>query len=162
MDNASRCPEVLWGESHEDSLHFTGAVWEARTLHFLGTDQGATFDAAMVSFPPDVNFQKAARIITSTVAQAFPGMPDARVKLETAFDGRGVTSCSKVLDVTNSLDATRPSIGTPGSAFAGVTMGNAIPGPYQFKIHVPRGAKSLTVTGQGGGGGGVAAVRCAC
>lgn len=158
VDNASRCPDVLWGESHEDSLHFTGAVWEARTLHFLGNDQGATFDAAfyaaMVSFPPDVNFQKAARIITSTVAQAFPGMPDARVKLETAFDGRGVTSCSKVLDVTNSLDATRLYIGIPGSAFAGVTMGNAIPGPYQFKIHVPRGAKSLTVTGQGGGGGG--------
>lgn len=158
VDNASRCPDVLWGESHEDSLHFSGAVWEARTLYFLGTDQGATFDAAfyaaLVSFPPDVNFESAARIITSTVTQAFPGIPDARAKLEASFDGRGVTHCSKVLDVTNSLNVPRPYFGIPGAAFAEVTSGNAIPGPYQFKIHVPRGAKSVTVTGEGGGGGG--------
>lgn len=158
VDNASRCPEVLWGESHEDSLHFTGAVWEARTQHFQGTDLGSTFDsaiyAALVSFPPDVNFEKAARIITSSVALAFPGMADARSKMEAAFDGRGVTNCSKVLDVTNSLGTPREYFGIPGTAFAEVTAGNAVPGPYQFKIHVPLGAKSVTVITQGFSGGG--------
>lgn len=164
IDNASRCPDALWGESHEDSLHFTGAVWQARA-DFLGTDQGATFDAALyaaiVSFPPDVNFEKAAQIITSTMVQAFPSVTDTRAKLEAAFDSRGVTNCSKVLDVTNSLNQTRTYFGIPGAAFAEVTTGNAVPGPYQFKIHVPNGAKSLTVTGpyQGGGSGGMARLQ---
>jgi hypothetical protein len=158
VDNTERCPDVLWGESHEDSLHFTGAVWAARQQHFLGTDQGATFDAALyaaiVSFPPDVNFESAARIITSSVALAFPQNTSARTNMEASFDARGVTNCSKVLDVTNTLNVPREYFGIPGAAFAEVTTGNAVPGPYQFKIHVPRGAKSVTVTMQGGGGGG--------
>lgn len=156
VDNAARCPDVLWGESHEDSLHFTGAVWAARQAHFLGTDQGATFDAALyaaiVSFPPNVNFESAARIISSSMALAFPAMADARMKMEASFDARGVTNCSKVLDITNTLTQPRPYFGIPGTSFAEVSMGNPVPGPYQFKIHVPRGAKSVTATTQGGGG----------
>jgi hypothetical protein len=66
VDNQEKCPDVLWGESHQDSLHFTGAVWAARQ-QFLGTDNGNTFDAAfyaaIVSFPPDVNFASAASIM---------------------------------------------------------------------------------------------------
>jgi hypothetical protein len=72
--------------------------------------------------------------------------------METSFNERGVTNCSKVLDITNSLNQQRPYFGIPGTSFAEVSMGNAVPGPYQFKIHVPRGAKSVTVTTQGGGG----------
>jgi uncharacterized protein (TIGR03382 family) len=138
-------------------------VWAARQQHFLGTDNGATFDAALyaaiVSFPPDVNFVKAAQIISSTMALAFPGITDARQKMEASFDARGVTNCSKVLDITNSLSVQRPYYGIPGTTFAEVTSGNAVPGPYQFKIHVPNGAKSVTVTTQGGGGFGGGAVR---
>ena len=150
VDNADRCPDSLWGESHQDSLFFTGAVWQARTQYFLGTDQGDTFDAALyaaiVSFPPNVNFGSAAQIITSTVAAAFPGVPNARQKLVDTFNARGVTNCSKVLDITNSLSTPRPYYAIPGSVFAEVTQGNPIPGPYQFKIHVPNGAKSVTAT----------------
>ncbi len=165
VENTSRCPDALWGESHEDSLYFTGAVWEARK-QLLGTDQGATFDAAlyaaMVAFPPDVNFVSAAGIITATITRAFPGVPDARARLVAAFDGRGVTNCSKVLDVTNTLATPRLYFNLAGAAFAEVTPGNPVPGPYQFKIRVPRGAKSLTVSGPyqtGGGGGGMARLQ---
>jgi uncharacterized protein (TIGR03382 family) len=150
VDNQERCPDVLWGESHQDSLHFSGAVWQARQ-QFLGTDDGATFDAAfyaaMVSFPPDVGFESAARIITDTVVAAFPGDAMARSKLDGIFTGRGVTGCSKVLDVTNSLTVPRPFFGIPGTQFAGVADGLAVPGPFQFKIHVPRGAKSVSISG---------------
>ena len=150
VDNTDRCPDALWGESHQDSLFFTGAVWEARTQYFQGTDQGATFDAALyaaiVSFPPNVNFGSAAQIITSTVAAAFPNVTDARQKLVDIFDARGVTHCSKVLDVTASLGTPRAFYAIPGSVFAEVTQGNPVPGPYQFKIHVPNGARSVTAT----------------
>lgn len=149
VGNAERCPDVLWGESHQDSLHFTGAVWEARG-QFLGLDEGATFDAALyaaiVSFPPDVNFEKAAQIITSSVVQAFPARADARTTLQGIFDGRGVTNCSKILDVTNSLATPRTYFGVPGSVFAGLNQNTPVPGPYQFKIRAPRGVKSVTVS----------------
>jgi hypothetical protein len=103
---------------------------------------------------------KAAQIISSTMALAFPAMTDARQKMEASFDERGVTNCSKVLDITNSLNVQRPYYGIPGTAFAEVSMNNPVPGPYQFKIHVPNGAKSVTVTTQGGGGfGGGGTVR---
>lgn len=150
VENTEQCPDVLWGESHQDSLHFTGAVWEARK-QFLGTDDGATFDAALyaaiVSFPPDVNFEKAAGIITASVVQAFPAVTDARTKMETAFNGRGVTNCSKVLDLTGRLTTPRTFFGIPGTTFAEVADGAAVPGPYQFKIHAPRGVKSVTISG---------------
>lgn len=149
VENTEKCPDVLWGESHQDSLHVTGAVWEARK-QFLGTDDGATFDAALyaaiVSFPPDVNFEKAATIITSSVVQAFPNVADARMKLQTVLDARGVTHCSKVLDVTNNTTP-RTYYGITGTSFAGVADGVGVPGPYQFKIRAPRGVKSVTVTG---------------
>lgn len=161
--NNFRCPDVLWGESHEDSMHFTGAVWEARQQHFQGLDQGRTFDAALyaaiVSFPPDVNFAKAAEIITASVAQAFPSMNDARTKMQAAFDGRGATNCSKVLDVTDSLTRPRYYFNIAGTQFAQVADGSAVPGPYQFKIHVPAGAKSVTVRAPYQVGGGSTTAR---
>jgi hypothetical protein len=149
IDNAFKCPDVLWGESHQDSLHVTGAVWEARQ-QFLGTDDGATFDAAMyaaiVSFPPNVNFERAATIMTSAVVQAFPQVTDARTKMESIFDARGVSHCSKVLDVTDATSP-RPFYGIAGTIFAAVTDGTAVPGPYQFKFRAPHGVKSVTVNG---------------
>ncbi|MEW6429963.1 MAG: hypothetical protein AB1730_00535 [Myxococcota bacterium] len=149
VNNTFKCPDVLWGESHQDSLHFSGAVWEARK-QFLGLDDGKTFDAAfyaaLVSFPPDVNFEKAAAIITAQVELAFPMVTDARAKLQAIFDARGVTNCSKVLDITNDMSP-REYFNIPGTSFAGLSSGTPVPGPYQFKIHVPAGAKSLTMTG---------------
>jgi hypothetical protein len=151
VDNSFKCPDVLWGQSHNDSQHFSGAVWDGRK-QFLGMDQGATFDAALyaaiVSFPADVGFERAAQIITTMVVQAFPEVTDARAKMEAAFNARGVTNCSKVLDVTNSLSTPRTYFGIPGTTFAGLVTGAVVPGPYQFKIHVPNGAKSVTATGQ--------------
>ncbi|MEW5741907.1 MAG: hypothetical protein AB1938_23535 [Myxococcota bacterium] len=144
-----KCPDVLWGESHEDSLVFSSAVWDARR-QFLGTDDGKTFDAAfyaaMISFPPDVNFEKAAAILLAQVELAFASTPDARAKLQAVFDAHGLTNCSKVLDLT---DDPRPRtyFNLAGTSFAGVASGSAVPGPYQFKFRVPAGAKSLTMSG---------------
>jgi uncharacterized protein (TIGR03382 family) len=157
IDNAHVCPNVLWGESHQDSQHFTGAVWHARRTYFQGPDQGRTFDAALfaalVSFPTDVNFEKAATIVVAQVKQAFAQMADAEEKMRAVFISRGVLECSKVLDVT--VDRTpREYYAISGSSLAALNPGTAIPGPYQFKIHVPDGAKSVTIRGPYFGGRG--------
>jgi hypothetical protein len=157
IDNQDVCPNVLWGESHQDSLHFTGAVWQARRDYFQSTDLGRTFDAAlfaaMVSFPPDVNFEKAANIVVAQVKLAFPNMSDAEEKIRGAFLARGVLNCSKVLDVTTDRTP-RSYYAISGSALAMLNTGTPVPGPYQFKIHVPDGAKSVTIQGPYFGGRG--------
>ncbi len=149
VNNTFKCPDVLWGESHQDSQHFSGAVWQARS-QFLGSDDGRTFDAAffaaVVSFPADVNFEKAAAIIAHSVKLAFPGVADAEARLQAAFAARGVTGCSKVLDVTDDRTP-RAYYNIPGTSFAAVASGSAVPGPYQLKLRVPNGARSVTVGG---------------
>lgn len=42
MDNTQSCPDVLWGEVHQDSMHVAGALWTARQTVFQGTDSGET------------------------------------------------------------------------------------------------------------------------
>lgn len=157
-NNTFKCPDVLWGESHQDSMHYSAAIWEARTGIFAGTDNGRTFDAAfyaaLVSFPKDVNFEKAAAIIVSAVGLAFPNVEDAEGKMRAIFEARGVAKCSKVLDVTD-LTAPREYYGVPGTVFAAMANNTVVPGPYQLKFHVPLGAKSVSVEYQGFGGGGM-------
>lgn len=149
LDNDFKCPDVLWGESHQDSQHFTGAVWAARK-YFMALDGSDTFDAAfyaaLVSFPLNVDFASAAAIITDQVALAFPNVSDARERMTAFFTERGVIGCSKVVEVTRQNEV-RPYFNVPGSTYAGVTTGAAVPGPYQLKLHLPRGARRVTVTG---------------
>ncbi len=160
VNNTAQCPDVLWGESHQDSLHYTGAIWQARSQNFQGTDQGKTFDAAfyaaLVSFPPNVDFEKAAAIISHSVGIAFPNLPLAQSQMQQLFGARGVSGCSKVLDVTNVVQP-RILYVIPGTTFAQVGAMQQVPGPYQLKFRVPNGAKSVranAVTFGGGGGAG--------
>ena len=151
VNNTKRCPNDTWGQQHNDSQYFTGAIWEARQ-QFLGTDDGDTFDAALyaaiVSFPPDVNFESAARIISDALGQAFPNVADASMRMRAIFDARGVTNCSKVFDITDSLATPREYFGMPGTSFAGVQDNGNVPGPYQVKIRLPRGARSVSFSAQ--------------
>ncbi|MFZ5470347.1 MAG: hypothetical protein ACOZIN_13000 [Myxococcota bacterium] len=158
-DNTYACPEVLWGEVHQDAQHFTGALWQARTEHFLGTDNGRTFDAsvyaALASMTPGTSFAQAAAALTNHVALAFSGDSQARQKMESIFDARGVTNCSKVVDVTGATSP-RPYYGIGGRQAAGVTTG-IVPGPYQMKLSTPNGAASVRILAplsSGGFGGG--------
>ncbi len=157
VNNQAKCPDVLWGQQHQDSQHFSGAVWEARQA-FLGTDMGTTYDAAvyaaLVSFPSNVNFASAADLIINTVVRAFPEVTDARTKLEAIFTARGVKNCSKALDITDTFTTDRAYFGIAGTQFAEVADNSAVPGPFQFKLRLPRGAKSVSIRGQSFGGGG--------
>ncbi len=148
LENTFACPDVLWGEVHQDSQHFSAALWEARELHFLGNDSGRTFDAAvyasLVSMTSDMGFEAAAAVIAAHLPAAFPGV-QADQTMKAIFDSRGVTHCSKVVDVTGATGA-RPYYGIGGRDEAGLAIGSMVPGPYQMKVSLPKGARSLNVT----------------
>ncbi len=157
LDNTLTCPDVLWGEVHEDSQHVSAALWTGRRAN-LGTDNGATYDAAfyamLVSLAPNADFASVANVMAMRVATAF-GAPAGMAMTQT-FTAKGVIGCSKVLDVTNATQP-RPYFATPAAPSA--LRGTIIPGPFQFKISVPNGAQRIHLRGrqQGGGFGGGAA-----
>jgi hypothetical protein len=151
MGNSLSCPGVLWGQVHQDSQHVSAALWQGRVQN-LGTDNGATYDAAfyamLVSIAPNATFGDVARVMAARVSTAFT--PAAATALEQLFQTKGVTGCSKVLEVTDTSPA-RPYFGIPQARL----LANAqVPGPFQFKIAVPAGASAIRIRGQQQGGGG--------
>ncbi len=151
LSNTLACPDVLWGQVHQDSQHVSAALWSGRLAN-LGTDNGATYDAAfyamLVSLAPNANFASVAQIMAARVTTAFNA--GAGTALTTAFNTRGVIGCSKVLDVTNAAGP-RPVYGIPA---ASMLRSATVPGPFQFKLRVPMGAQGIRIRGAQGGGGG--------
>jgi hypothetical protein len=145
MDNTFTCPGVLWGEVHQDSQHVSAALWKGRTT-FAGTDRGDTFDAAfyamLVSLSPNADFAMVASVMAEKVGVALPLVANASLQMTETFKEKGVIECSKVLDVTG-LTSKRPYYGIG----AATTLPNALmPGPFQFKVTAPKGAKSVKIS----------------
>jgi uncharacterized protein (TIGR03382 family) len=102
----------------------------------------------LVSITPNATFADVARVMAARVSTAFS--PAAGTALEQVFQTKGVTGCSKVLEVTDGSPA-RPYFGIPQ---ASMLRSAQVPGPFQFKIAVPAGAQAIRVRGQQQGGGG--------
>jgi Zn-dependent metalloprotease len=147
LDNTETCPGVLWGEVHKDSEHVSAALWKARKVHFMGTNNGNTYDAAfyamLVSLTPNADFAMTAAAMGSSVARAFPAIPNATALLTAAFTEKGVIGCSKTLEVT-SASAARIYYGI---AAGGNALTGLVPGPFQFKIATPNGASKIRISG---------------
>lgn len=150
LDNSLKCPGVLWGEVHQDSQHVSGALWQARKELFQGNDQGRTFDAvvyaAVVSMTPNADFAMLAAAVGTHIQSAFPNVQQAQQKLSAVFDSRGVTNCSKALDITGVAAPQRQVFFIQDGQAAGLSANALVPGPFQFKFQVPNGAKAVSVT----------------
>lgn len=153
MDNTLNCPEVLWGEVHQDALHVAGALWTGRnqfgTTQQLKERYDAAFYAMLVSITPNADFTMVASTMAARVATAFSSNTMAAAQMTQIFMSRGVIGCSKTLTV-DGLNFPRPYYGIPAVQGFGNSV---IPGPVQFKIVAPAGAARVRVTGAAGGGG---------
>ena len=149
-NNTYKCPDVLWGEVHQDGMHLTAALWDARKGPFAGTDNGATFDAvvyaSIVSLAPNAGFAEFAAAVVARVPAGFPSVTDAAGKMDAIFDARGITQCSKVVDITGKAAPQRPIFFIADAQGAGFSGTAQVPGPVQFKLSLPAGAKSVSVS----------------
>jgi hypothetical protein len=152
LTNTFSCPDVLWGEVHQDGHHVSAALWAGRAAN-QGTDNGTTYDAAfyamLVSLAPNADFAAAAASMAARVTTAFGG--PAGAAMTQTFTSKGVIGCSKVLEVTSTTPPRRLYL-TPGAPMA--LRNTNIPGPFQFKLRVPNGAQRIRFRGAQGGGGG--------
>lgn len=157
LENDFKCPEVLWGEVHQDAQHLAAAIWQGRKNLFQGSDQGRTYDAVfyatLVSLPPTADFATFVAAHVQHVQTAFGAtVTDAGAKLRAIYQARGVIECSKVLDVTAANTPARPMFAVAAASSA-LAQGTVVPGPFQFKIDVPNGAQSITIAAKPSGGG---------
>jgi hypothetical protein len=154
LDNTFACPEVLWGEVHQDSQHVAAALWKARATVFQGTDTGHTFDAAfyamLVSIAPNADFAQVASVMAAKVGVAFPGIATASAQMTQIFTDKGVIGCSKIIDVSGATSG-RPYYGVVAASPPLDT--SMIPGPYQLKISAPTGASAVKISAMESGGG---------
>lgn len=151
LTNQDRCPTVLWGEVHQDSMHLAEALWDARTGPFNGADHGHTFDTAfyamLVSITPNADFAMVAAAMAARVGEAFPSITDASTQMTGVFFDRGVIGCTKAIDV-GSTNLPREYFG-----IVQVETSSQVPGPVQFRVPGGAGVANVHVTAQAQGGG---------
>lgn len=148
--NAS-CPTFLKGESHNDGMIWGRAVWTFRET-LSAADKKVFEDAVytvMAGLGKNAGFADAALLLTTTVKAKDAAMA---TKLAAELKTRGVDTCSRIVPLI------------PGASRSFYIYGlsisptlKAIPGPLQYKIEVPKTAKSMTLYVQRGYGSGMAA-----
>jgi hypothetical protein len=142
LENTLTCPEVIEGEPHRDSRHFSAALWSLRKNH-LGTDQGKTFDgavyAAIASLSKSSGFNGAVTSLASAAATAF-GSPTIGTDVTQTFTSRGVIGCPKVLVYTGP----RALYGIEGLYPRCCAPSPYVPGPIQFRLTLPSDSSDIS------------------
>ncbi len=71
VGNMDRCPDALWGEVHQDSLPWSGALWQIRSA--LGAPADRAILAAVMMLPRDADFDDASMLTIQTLTTAAGG-----------------------------------------------------------------------------------------
>ncbi len=140
VDNA--CPADLTGESHEDSLMYTGAEWDV--LAALPGDEAAVKQAfynAEVSLTPQSDFEEASIALVEEIRTLLGDT--AATTAQAALDAHGLSGCERVVELDSSGGSHPKLVHLPAQAM--VLVGPFIPGPLQFRYRPGRGFSQLTL-----------------
>lgn len=149
LDNDASCPEDLWGEVHQDSVPWTGALWASRQSFAEG--ERPTFDravyVAMASLDATDGFASAMAATLAEVETTL-GAP-AAANVRTIFEGRSIHDCKDRVLASSTKDA----VYLAGRTETGVSP---VPTAFQWTFDVPAGTRSIrasVLASQGAGGG---------
>lgn len=152
LDNDLRCPAVIRGQVHQDSQHFSAALWAARAAVATTDTQRIEWDrgvlAAMRMLTQVPTFEDAAVVLRDEVEDAIAG---AAAALDAEFAARGVTGCERVIEpgadgkISGLLLA--PASGDRG-------WRSYAPGPLQLRLQAPAGATGLRLVAKLASAGG--------
>jgi len=140
VDNELTCPDGLYGEAHDDSMIWSGFLWDVREL--LGQQQAdELYLDAMATFPATIDYP--------TVTQAY--LESAELSLDAAtmdqiqalVDERGIADCERFI----ALSRNEHTGFIWGRELLGGMGGNIefIPSELHYYIEVPENATRLTV-----------------
>jgi Zn-dependent metalloprotease len=163
LTDPDTCPTAVGGEVHQDSVLFSGALWDVRK-EFSSVDQ-AKLDAAVYAAmnsasTGDLSYEDLAQLIEDAV-RASPLGNSGGDKVAAAFGARGVLpKCSRVLEYSGSAMSGPQGLQglwmAPGTQTTGTPK--FAPGVVQFHQKLPAGTTQLAVNlrkvnvNSGGGG----------
>ncbi len=95
--NTMTCPQDLWGEVHQDSNPFSGALWGLRSASASTFPFDAAVYTAMIGLPSLATFEQAAEATIAELGVAFDAAAAAEAR--EAFAARGLLGCNdRVVD----------------------------------------------------------------
>ncbi len=170
-DNDAACPDALIGEVHQDSLPWSGALWEIRTTVAtrLGAGAIADYDRLLLAAIAQADFdetmaRQAQRIVDALTADAVLGPAGAAgsaiVDAATVAFGstrHNLIACERIwpLRTVNAAGVetitSKDVLLQPAPGEVGLT--NLAPSIMQMKVEVAPGATSLTMTWTQAAGG---------
>jgi MYXO-CTERM domain-containing protein len=152
LDNKDGCPGTLTNEVHQDSLPFSGTLWEARSK----TKEPAKFDRGVLLglelLPSgDASFGDMLAVLEKSVAKE-TGDTSVGDLLASVAASRGVQSCNRVLDLDAgggkaSWDYGFFAYGLPYAPMGAVK--DLLPGVAQFKKTLPSGTTQIRISWSG-------------
>ncbi|HWN68555.1 MAG TPA: hypothetical protein VNM90_13035, partial [Haliangium sp.] len=150
--NEATCPGSLTGEVHDDSLPFTGAIWEARLQVATTAEDRAAFDRAVFAAQRTLgsldDFGSAAQKTLAELEIELGAPASAKAKEVFSARGllpdeaRGLAACNS--RVRDSQNLASPYLYLPGVEYFGTI--NQVPAPVQFRYELTERAASLNLT----------------
>jgi Zn-dependent metalloprotease len=147
LENTATCPTGLWGEVHNDSQPFTGALWAARTA--VASGDRAKFDravfAGLLTLNTSSDFEDAASATLSAVRTELGA--SAETATRSTFEQRGLLGCNnRIIEYT----AARRTTIVEGQGTLDVSP--YVPGYTQLKIRSGSAPTRFTATWNEGRG----------
>ncbi|MBW2264242.1 MAG: hypothetical protein JRG91_19935 [Deltaproteobacteria bacterium] len=142
VDNA--CPEALTGESHEDSLMFTGALWDI--VQAFPSDADAierAFFAAQIMLNSLSDFDEATAGIIAAIETSLGAT--AAATAATHFDAHNTAACERVVHLDWGYTHSNILHMVPGAMMASVND-PFVPGPLQFHVDATMYYEQLILT----------------
>ncbi len=145
MTNEYKCPDYMWGEVHQDSMHFSGALWRMRD-ELMKLD-GATKEKiaaavmlgiAQLSQVP--SFDEAGLFTVDAVDKIFGAA--GKKAAQDALALHNVIGCERAIPMTGDPSKPKDMLFLPEKSTFGV---DKAPGYLQLKIHVPAAHNQIVV-----------------
>lgn len=146
LDNDFSCPDVLWGEVHQDSMHFSAALWTVREAVAKNDQQKKAYDRAVLDALRQLVKGDGFASTVGKVAEEIENNLDAKARstAEAEFARRGLSSCERVQALKEGHTPRTLYIPAAADRFKPYA-----PAPIQFKLNPPKGATKVTLTVKG-------------
>jgi len=145
LENELQCPGYMWGEVHQDSMHFSGALWQMfQALHDSENDNTQTIMAAVMSgiatLGQQPSFNEAGAAVLASIEDALGA--DAKAAAEAAFADHIVIDCPRYLTFPNETSFKKDMLMLTSRDSFGL---DKAPGYFQMMVNVPEDDNQIIV-----------------
>jgi MYXO-CTERM domain-containing protein len=140
-DNNLTCPDGLYGEAHDDSMIWSGFLWDVRDL--LGqTAADQLYLDVLSAFPSEVKYPTVTQVYMETAALTLD--QTTMNQIQALVDQRGIADCERFIGLK--------TVGHTGYIWGKAQLGGMasgldfIPGELHYLLEIPANATELSIS----------------